>query len=107
MDEAFIKNTQDQIDDQDGHEQKNPQALQGALKSLGRALKVGDDGGRQGIPGEFLHGVHRLAQGHASLEVKRQGDRGELPRVVHRQGPHGAALVWPPRSTAPIAPWQT
>ena len=86
VDEAFVEDAQDQIDDQDGHDQQEPQALHGRLEGLGCPLKVGGNAGRQHLPGHVIHRGHRVAQGHARLEVEGDGHRRQLARVVDGQG---------------------
>ena len=88
MNETFIEDSQNKIDQEDGQNQQKPQPFEGSLKGLGRALETRADRGRQEIPGHFVDGADGIAQGHARLEVKGKGHRRELAGMVDRERPH-------------------
>ena len=84
MNEALVENSQDDVDNQDGHQQENAESLDGGTKYLGGADKVGIEGRRNAQVGEqFLHGVHGRAQRHSRREVEGDGDRRQLAKMIH------------------------
>ena len=87
MDEALVEDAQDDVDDQDGHDQQEPQALRGGLEGLGGALKAGGDGGRQHLPGELFHLGHGIAQGTPGFRLKEMVTAGSCPRWLTVRGP--------------------
>ncbi len=87
MDEAFVEDAQHDVDDQHGHEQQQPQAVQGFLEGLGLALEAGADRGWQRFPGQGFDALRGLAQGRPGREAEGDGHGGQLARVVHGQRP--------------------
>ena len=87
MDEALVKDAEDDIDDQNGDQQQNTQPLQRSLKSLSGALQAGVERRRDTqFLFERLDTRNRLTQRDAGQKVEGQGDCGQLPLMIDRQG---------------------
>ena len=82
------KNSQHNIDDQDGHHEQHAQPGERRLKCLRRALQAGADGGRQNLRGCAVHGGNGVAQRNAGFQVKADGHCRKLPQVIHRERPN-------------------
>ena len=79
MNETFVENSQNDVDDEDGHDEQGKEALQRRLVNLGRALKTAGDGCRQMHLGfKFLNLRDRRAERDAGSEVEGNGDRRQL-----------------------------
>ena len=88
VDETFVENSQDDVDDEDGHDQQHAEAFDGGLIHLRGALEArGDAGGQMHFFLDALDCVHGGAEGIAGREVEGNGDGGQLADV--RNG-HGA-----------------
>src|SRR5579875_1576625 len=85
MDEAFVQNSEDDVNDEDSHGQQQSETFERLLKGLGSAFETGGDGERKGVLSESLHFIDGLAQSDAGSKIKRNGDRGQLTRVIHGQ----------------------
>ena len=91
MDEALVEHAQHQVDDQNRHHQQHSQVAHRGLERLARCpgrlvLTVAGSG----VVGEPFHVVERLAKRDAGRDVERDGDRGQLARMVDRERPQGA-----------------
>ena len=70
MNEAFIQNPQNDVNDQDGHNQQPHHSLERCLKSLGCSLKIAADRCRkQGARKRFDFG-NRISQRDFGFEIE-------------------------------------
>ena len=98
MDEAFVENSQDDVNHQNGHDQQKSQPGQRRLKHRRRALEARADGrGQVQFALQFVDFIHRRAERDAGRKVERHGDGGQLADVRNghrrdaaRQFRHGA-----------------
>ena len=88
MDEAFVENSQHQVDDEDGHQQQHPESAQGILESLRGALDscVVNVAGRVSSR-ELLHLVERLASDTPGARSKEIVTAGNCPEWLIASGP--------------------
>src|SRR5262249_41498958 len=82
VDEAFVEDAEDEVDDEDGHDQEEAEALHGGLERLRGALKAVRDGcGNLALGGGFDLRVH-FAEGGTDGGIVGKSDGGELAEVL-------------------------
>ncbi len=87
MDEALVENPQHDVDDQNREHEQYEQSLLGRLEGLRGTRECGGDARRKGQGSDPVHIVYRRSNRHARLQVERERDRRQLPRVIHRRRP--------------------
>ena len=85
MNETFVENSKDDIDDQNRPDEEQRQALHGAFERLGRPLKTAADGRGQSIVRHTRHRRYGIAEGNTGLKVEGDRHRRKLPQVIDRQ----------------------
>src|SRR5579871_2343698 len=90
MNEAFVQDSEHQIDDQDCHQQQHSESAQRILEGLSRALIAGGEGSWKRIARELLHLVEALRQRDSWREVERYRNRRQLARMVDGERPDAA-----------------
>ena len=85
MDEAFVQNAEDKVDDQDGGKEKNSESGQRRFVLLRRSLEAVADVAGENLARHAIDLAHGIAQRNSRLEVERKGDGGELAEVVDHQ----------------------
>ena len=81
MNIAFVQNSENDVDHADGHQERQTDISNGALKCLRVAGEAGRHRLRQNTSGQLRYPIHRGPQGVTRLHVERNGDRGELAGV--------------------------
>ena len=85
MDETFIKDAEDKVDDENGEEEEPAEALHAGLENLGGPLEAVGHSVGNCLPRDLLDQRDRVPEGHTRLEVEGNGHRGDLAGMIDRQ----------------------
>ena len=86
VDEALVEDAQDHVDDQDGHDQQEPQALHGGLEGLGRALELVVMVAGNICRATFSTAATASPRAAPGFRLKEMVTAGQLAHVVDGQG---------------------
>src|SRR5829696_3145533 len=90
MDEAFVEDAKDQVDDEHRHDEEEAQSLERRLKRLCGALEAGGNAGGKICFDRVLDSGDRLAQRDPRGGIERYRDGGELAEVLNGEWAGGA-----------------
>ena len=82
MNEALVKNSKNDVDDENGHDEQHEQPFRRRLEDLRGTLETRADRCRQmQFAFDFLHLLDGSSQRNARREIERNRDRRELAEV--------------------------
>src|SRR5262249_44837582 len=87
VNEALVKDAEDEIDYQDGHADQQAHTGERRLKRGGSALEAGANGGGQNVARHFSDAVQSVTEGNARSQIEGDGYCWQLPEV--RDGERG------------------
>src|ERR1700747_1337951 len=88
MNKTLVQNSEDDVDHQNGAQQKQPHAGKRVLKSLCSSLKSALNITRENSIGLLFDKLRGISQCGSRFQVKTESDCRQLTEVVHREGPH-------------------